>query len=43
MSKIGTSSIATFAKCEQIDTLIVDDKLSDEYIAKLANYNIKVD
>ncbi|MCM3054884.1 DeoR/GlpR family DNA-binding transcription regulator [Caldifermentibacillus hisashii] len=43
MSKIGTSSIATFAKCEQIDTLIVDDKLSDEYIATLANYNIKVD
>jgi DeoR/GlpR family transcriptional regulator of sugar metabolism len=41
-SKIGTSSIATFATCNQIDTLIVDDSLSNELIDELTTYNIDV-
>lgn len=41
-TKIGTSSIASFASCEEIDMLITDDELSEDYQNQLAKYNIRV-
>ncbi|MED4885312.1 DeoR/GlpR family DNA-binding transcription regulator [Bacillus smithii] len=41
-SKIGTSSIATFATCEEIDTLITDQNISSDLYNQLINYNIKI-
>jgi DeoR/GlpR family transcriptional regulator of sugar metabolism len=41
-SKIGTSSIATFATCEQIDTIITDKNLPNELINQLKDYNITI-
>lgn len=41
-TKLGTSSIATFAPVEQIDTLITDVKPSNEFIEALASKNIEL-
>ncbi|RKL66464.1 transcriptional regulator [Salipaludibacillus neizhouensis] len=41
-SKIGTSSIATFATCEQIDTIITDKSLDKELHNKIVRENIEI-
>ena len=41
-SKIGTSSIASFATIDQIDTIITDGKLSEEMVHELTARNIKI-
>lgn len=41
-TKVGNSSIASFATIEQIDTLITDKKLPIEIADELASYDMKV-
>jgi DeoR/GlpR family transcriptional regulator of sugar metabolism len=41
-SKIGTSSIATFATCEQLDTIITDKPFDEAFLKELSKQNIKV-
>ena len=41
-TKIGSSSISSFATIDQIDTLITDTKLSDDLIKELTSHEIKV-
>ncbi|WP_232334307.1 DeoR/GlpR family DNA-binding transcription regulator [Oceanobacillus sp. AG] len=41
-TKIGTSSISSFATTEQIDALITDKQLSEGLLNELASHNIKV-
>lgn len=41
-SKIGSSSIATFASCDQIDTIISDQELDAEFEKELIKRNIKL-
>jgi DeoR/GlpR family transcriptional regulator of sugar metabolism len=41
-SKIGTSSIATFASCEQIDTIITDKAFDGSLLKELSDKNINV-
>ena len=41
-TKIGTSSIATFATTEEIDTLVVDHELTPEIRTELDTRGIKV-
>ncbi|MFS0822047.1 DeoR/GlpR family DNA-binding transcription regulator [Bacillus sp. 1P02SD] len=41
-SKIGTSSIATFATCDQLDTIISDQELDAELEKELTKRNIEV-
>ena len=41
-TKIGSSSISTFASTEQIDTLITDEKLSDDLLKELSSNNVEV-
>ncbi|RDW20799.1 DeoR/GlpR family DNA-binding transcription regulator [Oceanobacillus chungangensis] len=41
-TKIGNSSIASFAETRQIDTIITDQNLSTEMLENLALYQIKV-
>ncbi|MEH7222800.1 DeoR/GlpR family DNA-binding transcription regulator [Bacillus sp. JJ1566] len=41
-SKIGTSSIATFATCDQLDTIICEKELDVSFLKELAKQNIKV-
>lgn len=41
-TKIGTSSIASFATIEQIDTLITDKPLTKEMTEALRKYQVEV-
>lgn len=41
-SKIGTSSIATFAACEEIDLIISDKSFEPEFVKELSSLDIKV-
>lgn len=41
-TKIGMSSIASFATLEQIDTLITDKKLPNQWIEQLDSYNVDI-
>jgi DeoR/GlpR family transcriptional regulator of sugar metabolism len=41
-TKIGTSSSAVFASCEEIDTIITDKNLPEDFIKELSRYDIEV-
>lgn len=41
-SKLGTSSIATFASCEEIDMIISDKVVDDQFHKELLKHNIDV-
>ncbi len=41
-TKLGVSSIASFASIDQIDTLITDEKLSNDFLKQLTSNDIKV-
>lgn len=41
-SKVGTSSIATFATCQEIDTLVIDQAIEDKLLEELNSININV-
>ncbi|MEG6574426.1 DeoR/GlpR family DNA-binding transcription regulator [Caldibacillus debilis] len=41
-TKIGTSSSAAFASCEEIDTIITDKNLPEDFIKELSQYDIEV-
>jgi DeoR/GlpR family transcriptional regulator of sugar metabolism len=41
-SKLGKSSISSFARTSEIDTIITDSKASPEMLGKLAEMNIRV-
>ena len=41
-SKLGTPSLATSGSIEDIDALVTDNDVSDEFIAKLAKKHIDV-
>jgi len=41
-TKIGTSSSAAFASCEEIDTIITDKNLPEDFIKELSRYDIEV-
>ncbi|SES78548.1 DNA-binding transcriptional regulator of sugar metabolism, DeoR/GlpR family [Salinibacillus kushneri] len=41
-SKIGSSSISSFATTEQIDTIITDETISDEMLNELDSFDVEV-
>jgi DeoR/GlpR family transcriptional regulator of sugar metabolism len=41
-SKIGTSSIATFSTCDQLDTIVCDKELDTEFKKELTKRNINI-
>lgn len=41
-TKIGTSSIASFAATDQIDTIITDENVSNDVLQKLADHQINI-